>query len=127
LTVSSVEAAAAEGDDLDLLVYHSWVRVAPDENRRGIRFRPRFTLVDSEGRSYKPSLRMDAERYRGWQEQDTERKSRDSFQSPDQADGPEDWIASFTVPRESKGFSLVVTNPERREGQPCSAVVSLGR
>jgi len=127
LTVSSVEAAAAEAEDLELLVYHSWVRVAPDENRRGIRFRPRFTLVDSEGRSYKPSLRVDAERYRGWQEQNTEPKPRGYFQSQDQTDVPEDWIVSFTVPRERRGFSLVITNPEPRENQPCSAVVSLGR
>lgn len=127
LTVSSVEAAAADGEDLELLVYHSWVRVAPDERRRGIKLRPRFSLVDSEGRSYRPSLRMDAERYRGWQEQNTERKPRGYFPSQDQTEGPEDWVASFTVPRQSKGFFLVVTNPERRENQPCSAVVPLGR
>jgi serine/threonine protein kinase len=122
LTVSSVEAAGS-GENLELSVFHSWVRVASDEGRRGFRFKPRFRLVDSEGRWYRSSGFMDADTYRSWDEQ----RRRGFSESGDQGGIPEDWVVSFTVPKESEGFSLSVNNPERRKGQPCSVIVSLGR
>jgi serine/threonine protein kinase len=127
LTVSSVETAASGGEELELIVYHSWVRVAPDEERRGFRFRPRLTLVDSEGTTYGSGWRMDVNTYHNWQEQGAGRAQKGYDKYHEEGELPQDWLVSFTVPRESKGFSLLVTNPNRQKGQPCSAVVSLGR
>ena len=122
LTVSSVEAAGS-GEHLELSVFHRWVRMAPDEERRGFRLKPRFRLVDSEGRWYRSSGFMGTDTYRSWEEQ----RRRGFSASGEQRGIPEDWVVSFTVPKGSKGFSLSVNNPERREGQPCSVIVSLGR
>ncbi len=38
-----------------------------------------------------------------------------------------DWVAIFQVPVKSRGFTLLITNPHVRKGQPGVAAVSLGR
>jgi hypothetical protein len=37
-----------------------------------------------------------------------------------------DYVVVFQVPKESRGFTLLVENPEPQEGQPQLAAVALG-
>jgi hypothetical protein len=40
---------------------------------------------------------------------------------------PTQWVALFPVSPQAEGFTLLLTNPNPRAGQPGSAVVDLGR
>lgn len=40
---------------------------------------------------------------------------------------PEDWVAIFQVPEQSRGYTLLIKNPSIQKGQPHVAAVSLGR
>ncbi len=40
---------------------------------------------------------------------------------------PVRWVQFFKVPSDRSGFSLVVENPDRQNGQPSAVEVSLGR
>lgn len=40
---------------------------------------------------------------------------------------PTQWVALFPVSPQAEGFTLVLTNPNPKAGQPESALVDLGR
>ena len=113
LTVSFVENASRD-ENMETAIFYRWVRMDPPEERRGgIRFGPKFALVDSEGNKYGPGGGMDAASYRSLAGQS------------DTPYNPEERVVWFTVPEGSGGLTLHMTNPETRKGQPCAAVVSL--
>lgn len=106
LTINYAETEQDSEGRMKLTVHFRFVQVEAVERR----FRavdggprpPRFTVADSEGREYR-------------------------FQSMRSGTDSEDWVASFIVPAEGRGFSAVINNPSPRAGQPCVATVPLGR
>ena len=106
LTVKYLETEQDDEGNTRLTVHFRLVQVEAVERRSRLVDTgprpPRFTVVDSERREYR-------------------------FQSMRSGTDVEDWVVSFLVPPESRGFSAVINNPSPREGQPCVATVPLGR
>lgn len=106
LSFSSAQAATDSDGNKELSVLFRWVRVDSGQRPKlmlnaGPRML-RFRIVDSEGQEYKHSRMRPGP-------------------------GSKDIIVAFKVPQRSHGFTVQMTNPARRKGQPCAATVPLGR
>lgn len=78
---------------------------------------------DEEGREFRPPLPVPLEQYNMMKghavDPDVIRRRFESGDYPR-------WVLLFAVPRESRGFTLLISNSRPREGQPKLAAVRLG-
>jgi hypothetical protein len=77
----------------------------------------RMSILDSAGNRYEPRGSYPVDFYEAPQ-----------LNTGLLGSGPlRDWVVTFTVPREAHSFTLLIENPDPREGQPHLASVALGR
>lgn len=96
-------------------------KILSTEERRFLKLMGAFRLRDGEGAEYRFGLPLPDLQYRMLKEARSGRASWPTS-SPDAGR----WVLLFAVPKESRGFSLLIRN-SGREGEPRLAVVPLGR
>lgn len=124
ITVSHTEVSAAKGK-YKIAVFFDWAGL-PDLDVLNITMIQRergtmFKLMDDAGHKYPADTITTADAYHGWERSGGESLLKEMI-SPSKV---RQWVVIFEVPLDTQGHTLLLENPDQREGQPRFAAVSL--
>ena len=129
-----VEAFTPAQGGQGLAVFFRWEGEPPvGYLKLALFFKSHFRLVDANGKKYSAATAMSAEAFRSRQRGQTDsgesqgpwRGRRGGSASREQ--DPQDWVAVFHVPQESRGFTLLFDHPTPRREQADFYAAPLGR
>ncbi len=129
LTVSHAEVLSRDQRSQDLVVHYRCDQISSLEAARQFRilFAGHITITDSEGNEYETRLPTTAGTYRSYRSAFGVKGNQAEAALDSGGFTPNQWVAVARVPAASRGFTLVITNPDYRDGQPTVLSIKLGR